>query len=64
MKISVDFCSGPCGPFLAINKLVVAGSIDESGKGVAGVVVQSFEITGEALLASLRDRGVKNEQSL
>lgn len=51
MKISIDFCSGPCGPFLAINHLVVAGEI-ESGSN--SVLIQTFEITGEDLLAALR----------
>lgn len=53
MKISVDFCRGIRGPFLAINNLVVAGEIAD---GNDSELIQSFEIDGEALLTALQPR--------
>jgi len=47
--ISVDFCRGPAGPFLAIGNLVVAGDCTGGGR-----VIQSFEVEAEDLAKALR----------
>lgn len=49
--ISVDFCRGSGGAFLAINNVVVAGVCNADG---SGRVIQSFEIRGEDLVAALK----------
>lgn len=56
MSITVDFCRGSGGPFLAINGVVVAGQANGDG---SGQLVQAFAISGHALLRALADKPIE-----
>lgn len=49
--ITVDFCRGSGGAFLAVNNLVVAGQANGDG---SSRIIQSFEVEPRAMLAALQ----------